>query len=160
MPIPAAVTELWHAYAASVGGLDESRFYEAFAFGDSDELAAELARLVLSGTKRATAGSLWTFESMGKPLPAPGDLSVVTTWAGEPLCIIETLSLDVVPFHSVTAEFAATEGEGDGSLAFWRKAHRDYFTRECARLQSEFSEDMPVACERFSVVYQPAGSAA
>jgi len=160
MPIPATVTEIWNSYAATVGGIDQSRFYEAFAFGDSDELAAELAQLVLSGNKRATAGSLWTFDAMGKRLPTPGDLSVVTTWAGEPLCIIETLSLDVVPFRSVTAEFAAAEGEGDGSLAFWRQAHREYFTRECARLDREFNEDMPVACERFRVVYRPASSAA
>jgi uncharacterized protein YhfF len=155
MPIPVSVTELWTEYAATVGGLDESRFYEAFAFGDSDELAAELAELVLCGTKKATAGSLWTFESMGKPLPSPGDLSVVTTWSGEPLCIIETLSIDVVPFRSVSAEFAAEEGEGDGSLEFWRQAHREYFTRECARLNRAFSDDMPVSCERFRVVYQP-----
>jgi uncharacterized protein YhfF len=161
MPIPASVAALWAEYAATLGGgLDESRFYEAFAFGDSDELAAELAQLVLSGAKRATAGLLWTFESKGKPAPAPGDLSVVTTWAGKPLCIIETLTVDVVPFHAVTAEFAAAEGEGEGSLAFWWRAHREFFTRECARLNRAFSEDMLVACERFRVAYQPAGSAA
>jgi uncharacterized protein YhfF len=160
MPIPSAVSNLWNEYGASVGGLDDTRFYEAFAFGDSDELAAELAQLVLSGAKRATAGSLWTFETTGKRLPAPGDLSVVTTWAGEPLCIIETRSIEIVPFHSVTAEFAATEGEGDGSLAFWQRAHRDYFTRECARLGRTFSADMPVVCERFEVVFRATRSAA
>ncbi len=160
MPLPDAVNAFWNEYAATVGRLDDSRFYEAFAFGDSDELAAELARLVLSGGKRATAGSLWTFETMGKPPPAPGDLSVVTNWVGEPLCIIETRALEIVPFRSVTAEFAAAEGEGDGSLAFWQQAHREYFTRECARLGREFTEDMPVACERFEVVYQPASPAA
>lgn len=160
MPIPDAVSNLWNEYAATVGGLDDSRLYEAFAFGDSDELAAELAQLVLSGAKRATAGSLWTFETTGKRLPVPGDLSVVTTWAGEPVCVIETRSTEIVPFQSVTAEFAATEGEGDGSLAFWRQAHRDYFTRECARLGRTFSEEMPVVCERFELVYRPARSAA
>ncbi len=159
MPFPDAVNALWSEYAATVGGLDDSRFYEAFAFGDGDELSAELAKLVLSGAKRATAGSLWTFEMMGKRLPAPGDLSVVTTWSGEPLCIIETRSLEIVPFRSVTAEFAAAEGEGDGSLAFWQRAHREYFTRECARLGREFTEDMPVACECFEVVYQPSNGA-
>ncbi len=160
MPIPDSVSELWNEYAATCGGLDDSRFYEAFAFGDSEELATELAHLVLSGAKRATAGSLWTFEATGKRLPAPGDLSVVTTWAAEPLCIIETLTLEIVPFRSVNAEFAAAEGEGDGSLDFWRKAHRAYFSRECARLNREFNEDMPVACERFRVAYQPASRAA
>ncbi|MGR4868778.1 ASCH domain-containing protein [Variovorax sp. LARHSF232] len=74
-------------------------------------------------TKRATATSLWSLER----LPAPGDLSIVTNWSGAPLCIIETLAVDVVPFNEVGAEFAATEGEGDGSLAYWQEAHRPYF---------------------------------
>lgn len=156
----ATVEQFWNAYAATVDGLDASRYYETFAFGDGEALAAELAQLVLAGVKRATAGSLWTFEAMGKPLPAPGDLSVVTTWGGEPLCIIETRSIEIVPFRAVPAAFAADEGEGDGSLAFWRQAHREYFTRECARLGRTFDEEMPVVCERFGVVYRPAHDAA
>jgi hypothetical protein len=37
-------------------------------------------------------------------------------------------------FDDVGAEFAAAEGEGDGSLAFWREAHWSYFGRVCERL--------------------------
>lgn len=152
-PVP-LIAEIWNAYADSVGGVDETRFYEAFFFADSEEMANSLAELVLSGTKRATAASFWSFELGGKRLPAPGDLSVVTDWAGTPQCIIETLALDIVPFDQVTEEFAATEGEGDGSLGYWREVHREYFARECARHGRRFSEDMLVACERFTVVYR------
>ena len=109
---------------------------------------------MLDGRKRATAGLLWAFEVERKPLPRPGDLSVVTGWSGQPLCVIETLAVDVVPFDDVTAEFAATEGEGDGSLAYWRQAHTEYFARECARIGRVPSGSMPVVCERFAVVYQ------
>lgn len=148
------VAEIWNAYADSVGGVDEARFYEAFFFADSEETANSLAALVLSGTKRATAASVWSFELEGKRLPAPGDLSVVTDWAGTPLCIIETFAVDIVPFGQVTEEFAVAEGEGDGSLDYWREAHREYFARECARHGRLFSEDMLVACERFKVVHR------
>lgn len=58
-----------------------------------------------------------------------------------------------MPFSQVDADFAATEGEGDGSLTFWREAHRAFFTRECARLGRTFTEQMPVVCERFERVY-------
>jgi len=160
MTIPANVAEVWNAYARSVGGVDEGRFYEAFFFGDSEEMADSLAALVLSGVKRATAGSLWSFEAEGKRLPAPGDLSVVTNWARRPLCVIETHSVEVLPFARVTREFAAAEGEGDGSLEFWRDAHRQYFTRECAAAGRQFTEDMLVACERFRVVFSPPMNAA
>jgi uncharacterized protein YhfF len=53
----------------------------------------------------------------------------------------------------VTAEFAATEGEGDGSLEYWRKGHTSYFLRECESIGRSFSENMLIACERFKVVF-------
>lgn len=155
MPVPPPLRDFWAGFVAACGGVDETRFYEAFAFGDSEALARELADLVLRGVKRATAGSAWVFEAQAKPLPRPGDLSIVTTWAGEPLCVIETESVDIVAFDEVGAAFAAAEGEGDGSLAFWRAAHEAYFARECQRIGRPFVPTMPVACERFRVVYPP-----
>lgn len=130
---------------------DDARLYEVFSFGDSQPLADELGALVVAGTKRATAGSLWALQAQGRQPPRPGDYSIVTTWAGRPLCVIETLSIEIVAFSGVGADFAATEGEGDGSLAYWRAAHTAFFTRECLRLQLRFDETMPVVCERFEV---------
>lgn len=156
MPIPENVQDIWLQYARVVGGVDEARFYEAFRFGDTEALANELGQLVLAGKKRATTGAVGSFEAAGKRLPRAGDLSVVTDAAGAPMCIIETTQVDVMPFGQVGAEFAAVEGEGDGSLAYWRQAHIQYFTRECGRTGHSFSESMLVSCERFQVVYVPA----
>ena len=155
MPIPGNIIAFWSDFTATVSGVDESRFYEAFCFGDSEVLADELAALVLVGTKRATAGSLWSYEASGRSPPTVGALSVVTNWAGTPPCVIETQSVEVCAFSDVTAEFAATEGEGDASLDFWRAAHTTFFTRECAAAGREFTHDMRVVCERFRVIYQP-----
>lgn len=155
MAIPEPLRDFWNGFVSAAGGVDEARFYEAFAFGDSQALADELAALVLQGSKRATAASVWSFEAEGRRLPRPGDLSIVTTWDGKPLCVIETQAVDIVPFNEVTAAFAALEGEGDGSLAFWRQSHRAYFTRECERARRQFDQSMPIACECFEVVYQP-----
>lgn len=159
-PIPPHLEAFWNDFAKSIGGVDAARFYEVCVFGDSEELANELAELVLRGIKRATAGSVWSCEVEGRPLPTRGDLSIVTNWSGKPLCIIETETVDVMPFSEVSSEFAATEGEGDGSLSYWREAHEQYFTRECARAGRQFSEDMLVACERFKVAYRPSSNAA
>jgi uncharacterized protein YhfF len=156
MSVPSAVAAFWSEFSRRVGGVDDTLFYEAFHFGDSEALAQELAELVLAGTKRATAGAVWAFEAAGKRLPRPGDLSVVTTWSGRPLCVIRTTRVELMPFDRVTAEFAAVEGEGDGSLDFWRRAHTAYFGRECARVGRVFSVHMPVCCERFELVYAPA----
>lgn len=155
MVISPAVLKFWNAFDAT-GAADVRGFYESFAFGDGEALANNLAALVLSGVKCATAGAVWSYEAEGKRLPVPRDQSIVTNWAGDPLCVIETIRVDIVPFNQVSAEFAAVEGEGDGSLAYWMEAHRRYFMRECDRAGREFSEDMLVACERFKLVYQPA----
>lgn len=160
MPVPEHLAPFWSAFAQAVGGAQEGDFYEAFHFCDTEALANELADLVLRGVKRATAGAVWTFEKDGLLLPRPGQLSIVTNWKGEPLCVIRTESVQVLPFNEVTAAFAAAEGEGDGSLAYWQEAHREFFTRECAQAGREFSEQMLIACEHFSVVYRGAQEAA
>ena len=79
--------------------------------------------------------------------------------SGTPRCVIETLRIDVMPFDKVSAEFAAVEGEGDGSLAYWLEGHQRYFSRECARQGRSFSPDMLVRRERFEVVYQERSAA-
>jgi uncharacterized protein YhfF len=155
MRIPSEFEAIWSAAEHARCGLDRGRFLEAFAFGDSEDLADTLARLVLSGAKRATASLVWTFEHDRKPQPKPGDLSIVTSWARRPLCIIETSAIDVVPFDEVGADFASAEGEDDGTLASWRKNHTQFFAGECARIGRTPSPRMPVVCERFRVVFQP-----
>lgn len=136
------------------GNDPSARFYESFHFGDSESLADELAALVVAGTKRATASLLWSFEAEGKPLPEPGHLSIVEQWSGEPVCVIETAAVAVLPFEQVGPEFAAIEGEGDGSLEYWRSGHWAYFGRECARIGKEPSASMLVVCESFRVIYR------
>ncbi|MEO8344621.1 MAG: ASCH domain-containing protein [Betaproteobacteria bacterium] len=156
MKVPADVETFWNDFAVSQLDDPTSRFYEAFHFDDNEPSANELGQLVLAGKKRATAGLVWSFENASAPLPKVGDLSVVTNWSKEPLCVIETQRVDIVPFNEVSAEFAATEGEGDGSLAYWRLAHTAYFERECQRIGRVFDPKMPVVCERFAVVYRGA----
>lgn len=156
MTIPHSIQPFWNEFHACVGGNVEDRFYEAFHFDDNEPSANELAELVLAGTKRATAGLVWSFEAENRSPPKPGDLSVITNWQSEPLCVIETTAVAIVPYEEVSEEFAATEGEGDGSLRYWREAHWAYFGRECERLGRVQSMRMPIVCERFEVIYRGA----
>jgi uncharacterized protein YhfF len=152
-----AIGPFWEEFQAAVGADASPRFYEAFHFDDNERSADELAELVLAGTKRATAGLLWVIEAANQPPPKPGDLSVVTNWQGKPLCVIETTAVTIVPFEEVTADFAATEGEGDKTLRHWREVHWAYFGRECGRIGKAPDLRMPVVCEQFAVIYPRAG---
>jgi uncharacterized protein YhfF len=123
----------------------------AWAFGASAEEADELLRLVLEGTKTATASALWDFEAEGEALPQVGSLSILLDGSGHPRALVNTTAVAVVPFDEVGEEHARLEGEGDRSLAFWRDAHERFFGQVSSR---GFEPDMPVVLERFEVVYQ------
>lgn len=129
-------------------------FVEAWAFGDNPALADELAGLVLAGKKTATCSAVWTYEREGAALPAAGQYSIILGGSGKPRCIIETVEITVRPFKEVDAQFAHDEGEDDRSLAAWRAAHWRYFTRTLAAHGLQPSEEMPLVCERFRVVYR------
>lgn len=118
-----------------------------FAFGDSPALADELLALVLAGTKTATCGALAHFGAGGEPLPEVGRQDVVLDGSGRPAAVIETIEVTIRRFDDVDAEFAHAEGEGDRSLAHWRREHERYFRRN-----GGFAPDMQLVCERFRLV--------
>lgn len=131
------------------------QYYEAFRFGNTPEAADELAQLVLAGTKTATSALRWEFEQSdsGRP-PQPGDFSIVLDSSGEPVCIIETVEIRNVPFSSAgTERFTYEYGEGDRTPDWWRREMWAYYTRLCREHGWIPSEDMPLVCEHFRVVY-------
>jgi uncharacterized protein YhfF len=126
----------------------------AEGWGDSPQMADELGALIAAGTKTATCSAMVEWEANGNALPEPGLLTVVLDGKDEPLCIIETMQVEVKPFDQVDAQFAYDEGEGDRSLAYWRAAHRRFFERYLSTMGLVFSEDMLLVCERFRLIYK------
>jgi uncharacterized protein YhfF len=149
------VVSMWNSFLATIGE-DETttkRKYTAWHFCDNERCANALADLVLEGTKRATASLYLTYEHENEEIPKAGDYSIVTDWSGTAKCIIQTIKVDLMPYQEVSETFARTEGEGDKSLDYWRKAHWPFFTREMESMGKEPTEDMLVVCEEFRVVY-------
>lgn len=132
-----------------------TKMYVAEGWGDGPALADELGALVAQGTKTATCSALWEWQAEGNPIPQPGLVTIALDGRGEPLCIVETVEVTVRKYNEVGAEFARDEGEGDLSLDYWREAHRNYFSRVLpTKTDKEFSEEMPLVCERFRVIYK------
>ncbi len=122
-------------------------------FGDDPEMARELGELVREGRKTATAGLLWKWRHDGRQTAKPGDRQVIIDWGGNPLAVIEMTEVRIVPFEEVDEGFARDEGEGDGSLDYWRRVHWDFFARECGRIGREPIPTMPIVCMRFRVLH-------
>lgn len=125
---------------------------EAWQFGDSPAMADALAGLVLDGIKTATCS-----RYLGENLVDASGPSILLDGRGEPLCVVETTELTVRRYKDVDAHFAWEEGEGDRSLAYWRRVHWDFFTREGAQEGYNVSEEMLLLCERLRVVYRNSG---
>lgn len=153
-PVPedrAEVLRMWHSFRQAT--TTEAELTDAFAFGDSPAMADKLADLVLRGPKRATAALLLEYVRDSEPVPRPGEHSVVLDGRGRPVCVVRTTDVQIKPLRSVDAAFVWDEGEGDRSLIWWRRAHREYFSRRCEAFGVRFSEDLPVVFERFEVVW-------
>lgn len=142
--------ELWREFI-TIKSVEECE-YDAWAFGvDADQLA----RLVVTGEKTATASAYPLYEVDGEPLPEAGEYSVILDSADNAVCIIRTKKVTVIPFNEVSADHAYKEGEGNKSLDYWREVHRKIFTEWMNEARLEFTTDMEVVCEEFSVVYKP-----
>ena len=129
-----------------------SKSYVAEGWGDSPEMADELGALIAQGKKTATCASVWEWEVEGNPLPQAGLITIVLDGRGEPLCIIEAMEISIRKYSEVDADFAREEGEGDLSLQYWRELHKSFFSRILPKIGKEFSEEMPLVCERFKYI--------
>lgn len=118
----------------------------AWAFGDSPEMADELAELVIKGKKTASCGSLSSFKNEDES-PTIGGYSIILNGRDEPVCVIRTILLRIVRFCDVGEDLARKEGEGDLSLKYWREEHKAFFSRE-----GTYQEDMELVAEEFERV--------
>ncbi len=117
---------------------------ETFSFGDSPALADQLLALIMEGKERATCWAI----SEGLKGALVGRSMVALDGKGRPRVVLTTNELVQRRFDDEDEQFAYDEGEGDRSLAYWREAHKRYFTR-----LGLFQPDMLLWCERFSVNY-------
>ncbi len=122
-------------------------------FCADEENANICSDLILRDEKTATCSMKYWYESGLEPMPKVGTLQVVTDWNGNPTSIIETTEVSECKFSEITAEFAASEGEGDKSLDWWRQAHWDFFSAECEEQGLQPDNDMILILEKFKVVY-------
>jgi uncharacterized protein YhfF len=143
----------WKAFLVEKSLDPQTKYYESFHFELTEKWANELLRLVLIGQKKATASSLWYYQLTDSRLPEVGDYSIVTDWDNNSRCVIMTTSVQIIPFKDITYDICKLEGEDD-NLESWRQGHIKFFTNDGQEVGYEFTEDMPVIFEEFTMVYK------
>jgi len=147
------VYEMWDKFVQSNPEI-KSNDFKSWYFCDTEKCANDLADLVLRGIKRATASLNYWYKSGKEIIPKAGELNVITNWDGIAQCITITRSVTILKFKDVSSEMASTEGEGDKSLDYWRKAHIHFFTNELIKEKLEFDEEMEIVFEEFEMIYK------
>ena len=87
------------------------------------------------------------------PCHKKGTFDIILDSQNQAVCIIEITKVSVEPFNQVSADHAFKEGEGDKSLAYWRKMHEDFFTEWLREAGLTFTPDSKVVLEEFRKVY-------
>jgi len=114
----------------------KNKSYDVFTFGDKPD---ELLRLVLHGEKTATSCIY-----RGNPSKV-GEVSIILDSTGNAQAIIKLTRISIIPFNKVSASFARKEGEGNKTLATWRKIHQAFW--------KDIQPDTLLECEEFKLLY-------
>ncbi len=122
-------------------------------FCNNEKDANECAKLVVEGKKIGTCGALISYEKSNTSIPKIGDLWIITDWDKNAVCIIKTTQIEPKKFSEIDKKWAETEGEGDLSLAYWKRVHWDFFTKELQQYNEKPSEDMVLICETFEKIF-------
>ena len=141
----------WSQFVASLSPTEPrpTRYVEAFCFGTSLEEGLKIAARVLDGTK-TTMGSLqWSYDFDKQRLPCVGNFNIITDWDANPLCIIKTTEVQIVPLDEVEAQFAYEWGEGDRTLESWQSMYWSSLVQEWTRIGRKPTWKAPFVCERF-----------
>lgn len=146
------VAAFWNAECLRLGLSIAEYHVSTFADPRYATYHDELLALVGAGKKRATAHLALDFEINRIRRRDVGDYWVVVDTASNPHYLVRVTDVDVRPFNEVEPSFAAREGEGDSSLDYWRKVHREYFQLQCAAWGVGWSETLPTVCEGFDLI--------
>ena len=111
------------------------------------DLRRKLVEVVLRGDKTATASLRDEYTpNTDQPMPEVGEHLLLVGWDDEPLGIVETTEVRVVPAGQVDLAFARNEGEGFDTVADWRAAHERFWSDRA------ISDETLVVCERFRLI--------
>ncbi len=145
----------WSRYLARLAPDDPARTarVEASPAG-SPEITDRLLALYLAGRKPAGSSLLADFQAHGEALPQVGDHWIVLDSRGAPRLILRTARVEQHRFADIPEEVARAEGEGDSSVADWKRLHAGFFAPFLEQWGVASLEEATVITELFEEVHR------
>ena len=145
--------DLWLEFRHASKIDDDSSLTVSASIPGNKAIADKLVSLYLSGNKVAGSGLVRDYELGGDPMPTVGSYWIILDSAERARCIARTIRVEINRFEEVSEEIARSEGEGDLSIEYWRKAHRNFFTPYLSKLGIECLDNALVVTEFYEIVY-------
>ncbi|MFW0182686.1 ASCH domain-containing protein [Rothia sp. CCM 9417] len=129
-------------------------------YGTPGPLRDRLVAAILSGQKTATSSLYEEYRRFGEDLPQVGQREIVLDSHQHPVCLTETVAVEVLPVSDMKLDFALAEGEGFTSVDDWWAAHRTFWGSEDYRThlgqpEIELDENTLVVCQWFRMLPLP-----
>lgn len=145
----------WQNYCKSLPHLERPQKAQVSAapagnFAITDELIA----LYLAGEKSAGSSLVEDFKSCADPLPQVGNYWIVLNRQKEPQLLLKTIKIEIHKFAELPAYIALAEGEGDKSVEYWKKVHREFYTPYLQKWGIKNLDEAQVITEFFEIVYR------
>ncbi len=147
------VNDLWDAFIEIHNEFKCTLIPESYYFCDNKRDADNLAELVKNKVKTATSSLYVFYELDNEDLPKVDELSIITDFEGNAVAIIQNKRVDILRFSEVTEKLASKEGEGDRSLSYWRRVHKEFFIKYLQKYDLEFDENIKIVYEEFDILF-------
>ncbi len=147
----------WKDYLASLPPkirLKKPFVYAGYAGGRKNTDA--LIRLYRAGKKTAGSGLVKDYATAGDPLPKVGDYWILLDSRDRPQFLLKTLRTELNLFGRIPKSVARAEGEGDLSVAYWKKAHARFYFPFLSEWGLDDIDKAVVITEHFEIVHRAA----
>ena len=120
-------------------------------------LRDQLVGAVLDGSKTTTTGLVVDWEREG-PLPSAGERFAVVDSQERGVAVIELTDVRSLRLADVDLQHAVDEGEGDETVAQWRRTHEGFWHSDEVRAELgdpgfTVDDDTLVLAQRFRLVH-------
>ena len=148
--------QYWQEFLSTLpaGSPYHSKSYIAEGWGDGPEMADELGALIATGIKTQPAVLYGNGKRRTNRLLKREQSPLSWMEAGSRCASSRASRSQSVSTTKWMLILPEKKAKATCSLAYWREAHRRFFSRSLPKVGREFSEDMPLVCERFHVIYK------
>lgn len=144
--------DFWESYLNTLDFKPMSPMVTSGMAGNA-KLADELLELYLKGNKTAGSGLLRAYLIEDEDIPIVGNYWIILDSKSNPRCIVQTVRVEINRFDEVPESVAIAEGEGDLSISYWRKVHREFFIPFLKTWGISNLDEELVVTEHFKLLY-------